>query len=515
MNRRLPPLLGVSLSIPAIFWSRWQHCSLITITEKTATAIGMMLDLRIPLVVVITAALLVSNVKTAVAANDPRRQPNIIFILGDDLGFEKIGAYGAQFSRDGGQVSVTPQIDALAAEGVRFSHAYATPYCTPSRNLLLTGRYLNRYGPIRLGQYATGQTCYAELLQNAGYRTAVLGKWQLSANPQQVGFHQSTLKMKNTSNHWFRTNSKGDPSPEFHENGVKIEGWPNASGDYVADYEYWWMAKFMEENRHRPFLIHYNPWQPHVPEQRTPDSPDRGGNDTNANMLQDMMLYLDKTVGRLLSKLEELGLREDTMIIFTGDNGSDSGMGQVPFSYNGGTPRSVPASPKHWATEFGCRVPLIVSWPGRDKPGRVVSDLVDFSDVTATMLHAAGAELPSQEDRRLDGVSFLPQIMGKPGQPREWVFLHHYAGNSSWPPEQTQWVRDKQYKLYRIIEGPTTDRKGRELHNRLVEIESDIWEDNLIAPGAGTPEQEAARTRLNQILDQIDTYHGPAFPALQ
>jgi arylsulfatase A len=337
-------------------------------------------------------------------------RPNILLILADDLGAECLGSYGGTSYR-------TPHLDQLARAGLRFANCYATPICSPSRVQLMTGRYGFRTGWTNLIDRGSppflnpAEFNFAHMLKAAGYRTAVAGKWQLArfeARPHHVrdcGFDEYLcwaweLGGVLTARYW---------KPVTWADG---QAHTNAPSDYGEDLFADFLIDFMARNLTNAFFAYYPMTLPHMPYQRTPDSPSSTA--TKTQRFREMVRYMDKTVGRLVSALDELGLRESTLILFAGDNGTP-----IDFvSYANGL--RIPGH-KGTVTHFGSHVPLIASWKGVINTPGVIHDLVDFSDVLPTLAELCGGAIP--DTPQLDGRSFAPRLRGGPGQPRDWVFI--------------------------------------------------------------------------------------------
>ncbi len=363
---------------------------------------------------------------------------NIVLIMADDLGYETIRANGGSSYR-------TPHLDSLAAHGMRFEHAYAQPLCTPTRVKLMTGIY-NVRNYVRFGLLDTSQTTFGHLFQDAGYRTGVVGKWQLGkdpASPRQAGFDRSCLWQVRGG----RTDSTGRDTrfsqPVLETDGV-LETF--ASSDYGPDIVNAYGMDFMEESVEagEPFFLYYPMILTHCPFSPTPHSPEWMRDDTTvmtykgqAHYFEDMVAEMDRMVGRINRKLDALGIRENTLLIFTGDNGTDE---PVVSMLNG---REV-AGAKGETIDAGTRVPLLVQWPGVVPEGSVNQDLIDFSDFLPTICAAAGIPIPDSLD--LDGRSFLPQLKGQPGDPRSWIYC--WFSRNGVDEEAQVFARTREYKLY-------------------------------------------------------------------
>ncbi|MHC4744754.1 MAG: sulfatase-like hydrolase/transferase, partial [Planctomycetota bacterium] len=267
--------------------------------------------------------------------------------------------------------------------------------------------------------------------------------------------------------------------PKIIENGEVLEGLEGKYGpDVVTDY----MLGFMDRNKDRPFLVYYPMILTHSPFDPTPDSPEWGQNISNSRFYKDMVEYMDKTIGRIVSKLDKLGLRENTLIMFTGDNGTPKGITSQMTdgsSIDGG---------KGVTTDAGTHVALVANWKGTIPPGKVCDDMVDFSDVLPTLVDAGGASLP--KGVTIDGRSFLPQLRGEKGNPRDWTFCWYQRN----PGDQLhRFARDKRWKLY----GESTAARA----GKLFDVSVDVLEQNPIEPGQGGEEAEQARARLQAVLD--------------
>lgn len=358
-------------------------------------------------------------------------RPNIVLIMADDLGYECIGA-------NGGTSWATPVLDELAATGLRFEHCYAQPLCTPTRVKLMTGQS-NLRNYIHFGKLEESQTTFAQLFRSAGYATAIVGKWQLGQDlslPDHFGFDEHCL--------WQLTRRPGRyPNPGLEVNGQEID---YTSGEYGPDVVTRFACDFIDQNKQRPFLLYYPMILTHCPFEPTPEStdwdPQSPGSPTykgHARYFGDMVTHMDRIVGRLVAQLEQSGVRDRTLLIFTGDNGTDV---PVVSTMNG---RRV-AGAKGRMTDGGTRVPLIVQWPGHTPAGTVSQDLVDMSDFLPTLCEAAGIAVP--DTLPIDGHSFLPQLNGRPGTPRPWIHCWYSRGGGRAADGQ-EFTRNQRYKLYR------------------------------------------------------------------
>lgn len=357
-------------------------------------------------------------------------KPNIIFILGDDIGLPGIGCYGGQFK--------TPNLDALAKGGIRFEYCFAEPLCGPSRATLMTGRYVFRTGVTdnNKGAAATPEKdgCVAKQLKEAGYATAVAGKWRqlahfaTKADGAKWGFDEFLIwGVGGSDEDGKKAKGKGERywDPEYNLNGKLL---PDTAGKYGPDLLHEFVVDFVRRHKDGPFFVYYPTPLIHAPILRTPDSPKDGKKGKeDASLYAQNIAYLDKLVGKLAAELDSLKIREKTLIVFAGDNGS-VGAGKL----NG---QSVDGG-KSSMLEGGSRVALIANWPGTTPAGVVSKDLIDFSDMLPTFLELGGGKPAA--NIKIDGCSFSPQLLGQKGEPREWVYVE--LGGQ-------KYIRDPRWKL--------------------------------------------------------------------
>jgi arylsulfatase A len=388
------------------------------------------------------------------------RKPNIIFVLSDDVGLSEIGCYGSDAYK-------TPRIDQLASTGTRFAYSYAMPLCGPSRCLALTGRYPFRTGLIN-NQSAdaiqpSGETMIQNVLKRAGYATAQVGKWgQMSHGPVEWGFDES-LFFPGSGCYW------REQKKFYTKNGTRQNLAPS---QYLPDLMHNFAVDFMTRHKKQPFFLYYSMSHVHGPIVRTPDS--RPGA-TARELYADNVAYMDKLVGRLVDELDRLELREHTLIVFTGDNGT-ARFGQDRSTLGGRRIHGQKASMQ----EGGSRVPLIASWPKTTPAGVVNHDLTDFSDFFATFADVAGAALPAGVT--IDSRSFAPQLKGQKGQPREWVYVE-LNGKS--------YVRDRRFKLTNTGE--------------LFDLQDAPFQEVSVAAATTDAEAVEARKRLQAVFKALPT----------
>jgi arylsulfatase A len=393
------------------------------------------------------------------AAEPTAPKPNIIMILSDDVGLGNIGCCGGPFQ--------TPQIDSLAKGGMRFENCYSTPLCGPSRCQLLTGRYPFRTGLINnRSQQAiqpSRETMIPTVLKKAGYVTASVGKWgQMSFGPGEWGFDEY-LVFPGSGRYW------RDQTTRYRLNGEQKD---LPAGQYLPDLMHDFIVSFLARHKDQPFFLYYPMSHIHGPIVPTPDSKP-GANP--AELYRDNVQYMDKLVGKLVAELDRLQLRQKTLILFAGDNGT-ARFGVEVATVNG---RSI-SGMKGSMLEGGSRVPLVVNWPGVTPAGKVNRDLVDFSDFFATFANLAGAALP--DGVKLDGRSFAPQLRGQAGTPRDWVYVE-LNGKS--------YVRNARFKL---------TNKGE-----LYDLSEAPYKESPVPSDTTDAAAIAARKQLQAVLDQHPT----------
>ena len=361
----------------------------------------------------------------AAEAAESKSRPNIILIMADDFGFECVAANGGESYR-------TPNLDRLAAEGVRFEQCFVQPLCTPTRVQLMTGLY-NVRNYVNFGTLPRTEKTFGHLLKQAGYATGICGKWQLGAqldSPQHFGFDEAYL--------WQHTRRP----PRYANAGLERDGKAEDfhAGEYGPDLINDFALDFVTRHREEKFFLYYPLMLTHDPFQPTPDSPDwdpKTEGETakrNVRHFGEMTTYMDKLIGKLTARLDELKIRDNTLLLFVGDNGTSPAVTSQfrGSSYKGG---------KGTANAAGMHVPLIVSWPGHAARGKVCGDLVGSVDFLPTICEAAGVKLASPTD----GVSFYGQLRGETGKPRTSLYCW-YARDGG--PVQAEFAMSTRYKLY-------------------------------------------------------------------
>jgi arylsulfatase A-like enzyme len=442
--------------------------------------------MRLVLSVALAIGCVLATVGHAQAQRESR--PNVVLIITDDLGWADLGSYGATDIR-------TPNLDRLAGEGIRLTDFYANGVtCSPTRAALISGRYQQRFGieaplPRKAmagdrGLPATG-TSLPQLLKNAGFATALIGKWHLGYLPENSpnahGFdYFFGLK---SGYHDYYTHNAGDGEPDLWENDKPIE-----RTGYTTDLITERAAQFIEEHKGGPFFVDVAYTAPHWPYQ-VPGRPSEAPNNARHVMPYDletshredyvaMVERLDEQIGELLAAIDRAGVADNTIVIFTNDNGGEWLASSAPFFG------------RKWTVfEGGIRVPAIVRWPGRIPAGKVSDQVGITMDITASILAITGTPVPAKA--ALEGTNLFPVWEGKEPEFERTLFWR--AGMES--GKQTA-VRRGDWKV--LIDGPHTYvfnvRRDLSERNDLAKWRQDIaqelrpkllaWEESVDADAA-------------------------------
>ncbi len=388
-------------------------------------------------------------------------RPNVVFILADDLGWTDLACYGSCYYE-------TPHIDRLAAQGMRFTHGYTCgPNCQPTRAALASGQYGPRTGVYTVGgtdrfdtsmrplvpvenvtRLAPEKATFAEALRQAGYATGLFGKWHLGEDPKHhplaQGFDEAIVSM---GRHFdFNTNPKVDVPP----------------GAYLADFLTGRAIDFIERHKDRPFLVCLHHFAVHSPHQARPDKiahfkdkPPTGGH--TSPIYAGMIASVDQSVGRVVAKLDELKLSQDTLVIFSSDNGGVGGYIAAGIPTKEGITDNAPLrGGKGMLYEGGVRVPFIFRWPGRIKAGTVCEEPIISVDLFPTLAALSGAAAP--KDEPLDGVNIQPLLEsgGTAKLGRDALYWHFpgYLGSGPniWRTTPAGAIRVGDYKLVEFFE---------------------------------------------------------------
>ncbi len=396
-------------------------------------------------------------------------RPNIIFILADDVGAESMEMYGSTSWP-------TPNINTIAQDGVVFENAFSCPTCAPTRGQFLTGRYPFRtgivYPTLPLGELSTtNEVTLATLLQDSGYATGLSGKWNLKYGNSGIAEEQEAHIVAHG----------------FAESSSFIGHTINYGNQYVEqDYTPYqlneWACNFItnKASGSQPFYLQYSLGLVHTPLGGTPLFPNVTGL-TLEQTYSYMMQYMDQMVGNLLNTVDALGIADNTVLIFAGDNGTVS---SIDSMFNG-----VPvAGGKQSTKDTGSWVPFYVRWPGVVTPNTSYGGMMDFSDIFPTLLDIADVALPS--DRIIDGKSFRSQLEGQAGDHREIIYVSHRQNPSA------HFVRNHDWKL--VLDAAAS----YDLAPGLYDISNAPISEVFIDENSQTQEQAAARTLLQNYYDQ-------------
>jgi arylsulfatase A-like enzyme len=437
-------------------------------------------------------------------------RPNVVFILMDNCGQEWFGCYGSDEGR-------TPNIDALARNGVRFEHCYTPPVCGPSRTVLLTGRYLLRSGFLLhhdAALYSGGgldpqrEICFARPFRSAGYATGLVGKWQINHlydEPdvlQQHGFDEhlvwpgSVDRDRMTDDDWRRfekaiqdadvetTVATIQKSESRYWDPVVIRNGKREvhKGKYGPDLYQEFALDFIDRHRNEPFLLYYPMVLTHgqtFTQPVVPTPANRNGNRPHHEIYGDMVAYADRLIGEVVAQLAKLGLREKTYVFIASDNGTES---SLVARYRGREAKGG----LYQLTEAGSDVVLVANCPKLIPGGRTVP-LADFSDVFPTLCDLASVPAPSNVT--LDGRSQAAVLRALPGAkpPREWIFNQYHNRRA---------VRDVRFKLYSTGE--------------LYDVAADRDEQRNLA-ASSEPTIVAAREKLTGVLASMPPDAPPPF----
>ncbi|ADE53530.1 sulfatase family protein [Coraliomargarita akajimensis] len=430
---------------------------------------------------------------TSLLASAAERQPNIILIFADDLGWGDVGCYGDT------NLVPTPHIDRIAAEGVRFTQGYVTaPVCGPSRYGLLMGQYQQRIGvqwnpdtwsPLRSGPFVNEtpessrigkQRTIDQALKAAGYVTGIAGKYNLPCVPKTT-FDESYSVMGFGGN-YFPDETGGYHDVDGHKNGYgnkRILWGPEREGDeYLTDRLGRQASEFIENHKDEPFFFYLAFNAPHSPLEAKAAYKSRVAHlESEAlKMYGAMVISMDEAIGGVLDTIDRLGLAEDTIVAFASDNGPS-------YAYSVEWPEDWPkellGSAGHlrgfkgqqW--EGGIRVPYILRWPGHLKAGQVYEEPVSTLDLYPTFCAAAEAAIP--EDTHLDGVDLLPFVQGvKEGQPHEALY---WQWNDSGAIRKGKWKLATWKDMHWLYDLDADESESKDLAKQYPEVVAELSND--------------------------------------
>ena len=459
------------------------------------------------------AAVLFSSCKKITAVENPptdrfsntglqtiKSKPNIIIILLDDIGYE-VPAY------TGGQSYYTPNIDALAAGGRQFSCFYASALCSPSRFMLLTGKYNSR-NYTEWGVMDTSQKTIANLLKTQGYKTCASGKWQLAGGDASVkafGFDSYMLydafngddHPDTKYNHLCSQRQFKDPCI-YTNNGFMADS--EIVGKYGEDFFRQHLFDFIDSNKTKPFFAYWAINLCHTYFTPTPDNPQfaswdskKTGEPADTIYFPSMVKYMDKEIGMLIDKLRSNGIEQNTLILLMGDNGTSS---QITSMYNG-----VPfRGNKGNTNNAGTHCPLIAYRPGFVQPGITDSTLIDFTDFLPTISEYAHVPVPSYFGP-VDGVSFETSLRNRPAYKKQWAYCWFKPKHIREDYERV-YVNDRNYKLYEGKIG-------------FFNIKKDPGEARKLTDDKLTPDEKNIRSRFQFILDSMHNFRNGLHPVFR
>ncbi len=456
------------------------------------------------------------------------RRPNIVFFLADDLGQRDLGAYGGRFYE-------TPHLDRLAKDGARFTDAYAAcPVCSPTRASIMTGQWPQRTGitdyigaaapdkwnrntPLLPAPYAgrlsLDSPTLAKSLKAAGYATFFAGKWHLGPEghwPENQGFD---VNMGGTD----RGGPYGGKKYFSPYGNPRLTDGPE--GEHLPDRLATETNRFMEANKDQPFFAYFSFYSVHTPliaredlrqkyeeKKKRLGLTEKWGRETTreVRLTQDHAVYaamveaMDLAVGKVLAKIDDLGLRENTIVIFTSDNGG--------LSTSEGWPTSNEPwrAGKGWMYEGGIREPLIIRWPGVAKAGSVVATPVSSPDFFPTLLEAVGAK--PMKDQVLDGASLIPALKGDAAPARSLYWHYPHYGNQGGAPAAAvrsgdwkliEWFEDQRCELFNLADDPS-ERQDMSLAEpaRVARMKADLhrwWKEVDARFPTGNPKFDPAK----------------------
>ena len=397
-------------------------------------------------------------------------KPNIILIMADDIGAEGLACYGST-------IYTTPHLDKMAQEGIQFQNAYATPLCTPTRVMLMTGTYPHRNGFKALIGKRPGLRMPAQIptfghyFQKAGYKTAIAGKWQLGKfdafpnQPAEHGFEKYCMWT------WFYNGKKDSRyyNPHIHIDGKFFQG---TEKDFGPDHYGKFVLDFIDENKDEPFFIYFPMALVHSPFIIPPSLEEKASTKYTEDLSKQtkafghMITYMDDIIGQIMARLKQHGLDENTLVIFTGDNGTHK---KIVSKLPGMNLQGGKGSP----IESGSRVPFIARWPKKIKPTET-DEFFSLVDVLPTIASIAGIQLTAE----VDGMDLSHLFFGGKGINREYIVM----------PYKGFYVRDKRFRLHadgRMFDIPVSSDKERYSEKE-----------------TNNPEYEPDRKRLQTLIDK-------------
>lgn len=433
-------------------------------------------------------------------------RPNIILILADDVGYEAFGC-------NGGSSYKTPNIDKMAEEGMLFNYAYSQPLSAPTRSQFMTGKY-NFRNYEAFGVMSPNTITFGTLLKNAGYNTGVSGKWQLYGNagqvhiagktgclPQEVGFDNyfvwhttfpyleipdSVDILKDLK--WLGYSEQNQRESRYKDPVILTEEGKFTFHDkYGPDLFMKWCNEFIDKNKNsdKPFFLYYPMVLMHDPFQATPKNKDyyksSWKDKSDPKYFGEMMEYMDDIVGNIIKKVNDSGIADNTIIIFTADNGTNR---KIYSKWNNQTIRGD----KGYTREWGIHVPMIAYWKGHIVPGSINNNMIDFTDFVPTLMDIAQSPLPKKF--KTDGLSFYDQMLGKKdAKKRDFIFGYYEPKWGTF--ENAIWLQDctHTWKLYE--------------DGRFYNLKNDPNEEKPLEENELSPKERNIRDEMKQRIIEI------------
>ena len=457
---------------------------------------------------------------------------NVVFILIDDLGHYGVSAYGShKLGFDKGVFDdipcTTPNIDKLANQGLRCDRAFAYPLCEPTRIALMSGKLNNRNLLEKKAQHGSDIT-FSDVFKRAGYVTGITGKWKQSRGTKEIpaqnyltefGWDEfCCFDLVKQGNRFYRPSIVTNGVAKTYDDGIDPATGRRWFGPDIINR---FALDFIQRHKGKPFLLYYpmvlvhkeDEGNYHVPTPATDpksafdefddDFDNKLGNSSpDKKFFVDMIQYTDRLIGKVTDKLDSLGIREKTLVVIMGDNGT-----QKPFIHVLKDGTRYPGA-KGSTTDHGMHVPLIFSQPGSVPAGKTYDGLVDLVDIYPTLCQAAGITPPNAKD--IDGVDFWPQVIGKQHEHRDSIFTQYAEPVlDEKPPVVLNFAFDKHYKRYAPHRGFP---RGR-FFDIVADSQELAGDKTVKAPNFGiiyhsgldldklTPEQQTAFDRLGKIID--------------
>jgi len=419
------------------------------------------------------------------AGSDSVNNVNVILIVGDDIGYEVLTC-------DGGESYSTPNLDTLAQNGMRFTECYSAPLCSPSRIMLLTGKY-NFRNYYLWGVLNQNQVTIGNLLKNNGYKTYYAGKWQLGggdASIRKFGFNNYLVWLPFVEKETIAGSRY--KSPKLYRNGSFMPA-NILKNKYSEDVFTDSIKAFILNNKQKNFFVYYAMTLAHQPFSPTPDNNDYAGWDASKvnhsipAYFPDMINYMDKKIGELVRFLKQNQLDKNTVIIYVGDNGTPS---EIQSKFNG----SMITGGKQTTTTYGTHVPLIFYWPETIAPGTVNNNLVSFPDFLPTLAALTHSTI-SGEFNPVDGISFYNELFGANVNTRSSVFCS-FIRDTIEDKRPARWVQDTRYKLYDTL-------KNKYHAPGFYDMQNDIEELHPLSDDVLTQQQLAIKQNFRYVLDSL------------